>query len=53
MTTTLLGQELKKQTSFFLSIVLLAEYTAVTFVARLCVKKHQYRGFANEKIQQH
>ena len=46
-------EELKKQTSFLLSIVLLAEYTAVTFGARLCVKKHQYRGFANEKIQQY
>ena len=43
----------KEANKHFLSIVLLAEYTTVTFLGRLCVKKHRYRGFANEKIQQH
>ena len=51
MSMTLLKQELNKQK--FSCHGSTAEYTAVTFAARLCFKNIYTGSFTNEKIQQH
>ena len=43
----------KETDKFFLVNCITCGIYCCDLSARLCVKKHQYRGFANEKIQQH